>query len=1053
MKPISICPKLSAYNAIVRKSILSILLVLFANLVFAQPTISSFTPVSGPPGTAITITGTGFNTTAASNIVFFGPVKGTVTAATATSLTVTVPANAGYQPFSVTSNNLTAFSAKPFTVALAGMDPLDAYTLSTTKGAAFVTWDGFKNAMATIDLTADGKPELVATQDWSNTMNKFTNTSGGASIGFNTHTPYDMGAEARDIIGGDLNGDGVPEVVVAKEYTDRLSIYDNTLANIYNTSISYGPNSLAIADFDGDGKTDIAVACDRSSNIVILRNTSTGTGLSFTKQSINLSSPINKLAVRDIDGDGRPDICGLYPTNNTLSILRNTYTTGSLTFSATDFTTSAGPVHIQLGDLDGDDKPDIAVSNATGKTLSIFRNSSSSGNISLDAKIDYPASGTPTALAIGDIDGDTKPEIALGDANNAIVQVFKNNSTSSAIDFTSINVTTNLTASCILINDFNGDGKNDVAIGSINANAIQVLRNISNEPEITSFTPTEGIPPTTVTITGRNFKNITDVSIGYKTVTSYVVNSPTSITAIVAPTATDGYVTVTTAFGSATGMDIFNVLTPPTITSFTPNYGTKGNSIYINGTNFRNITEVTIGGVKAILQYTNPSATQIEVTLRDGATGDVVVKTSDGTATKSGFTYYDKPTITSFTPTSGHFGDTIYITGTNLSGVMNVTFGGYVSIYRIATSNTTIKAVVGGGATGDVLVRTPGGTVTVPGFTWLPPAPAITSFTPSSGVSGTTITISGSNFTGATDVKFGGTTAPYTVVDASTITATLTTGATGDVSVTGPGGTGTLAGFTFIYPVPTITGISPASATEGETVTITGTNFSNTSAVSFGGTATTSFTVVSPTEIKAIVSTGSTGNVSVTTPVGTANTPGFTYVLPKPTITGFAPSKAAKGNTITITGTNFTNASIVSLGGTGLASFTVISPTIITGIVGEGSSGDVSITTPAGTVNKAGFTFMEPEPQTPVIEEPTPTELIIYPNPTQSRTLFWVKHPAFTNDTWLRVVDMLGRVVVTVKVPAGSKITPVATEMLKSGYYKVGMHGALLNKYKTLMVR
>jgi hypothetical protein len=1133
MKPISICPKLSACNAIVRKSILSILLVLFANLVFAQPTISSFSPVSGPPGTAITITGTGFNITAASNIVFFGPVKGTVTAATATSLTVTVPANAGYQPFSVTSNSLTAYSAKPFTVALAGMDPLDANTLSSTKGAAFVTWNDSKNAIAPIDLNADGKPEIVATQEWNNAMNMFTNTSGSSYINFSTNIPYDMGNWAKDIIGGDLNGDGIPEVVVAKGNSDGLSIYNNALSNIYNTSVNYGPNSLAFADFNGDGKTDIAVACDRSSNIVILRNTSTGTGLSFTKQSINLSSPMSKLAVRDIDGDGKPDICGIYPTDGTLTILRNTYTTGSLTFTNSAYTTGAGPVNIQVGDLDGDDKPDIAISNATDKTLSIFRNTSSSGNISLDAKIDYPANGTPTALAIGDIDGDTKPEIAMGDADNSIVQVFKNNSTSSAIDFTPINIATGLRVSSIIINDFNGDGKNDVAICSVNANSIQVLRNITGEPEITSFTPTEGIPPTTVTITGRNFKNVSDVSIGYKTATPYVVNSSTSITATVAATATDGVVTVTTTFGSATGMDIFNVLTPPTITSFTPSYGTKGDYISITGTNFRNITEVTIGGVKATLQYTNPGATNIQVSVNAGATGDVVVKTSDGTATKSGFTYYDKPTITSFTPTSGHYGDTIYITGNNFNGLQQVVFGGYLSMYRIATSNTTIKAVVGTGATGDVTVRTLGGQVSIPGFTWLPPVPIITSFTPTSGISGTLITITGDNFTGATDVKFGGITAPYTIVNTTTITATLTTGATGDVTVTGPGGTGTLTGFTFIYPVPTITGISPASAieggtvtitgtnftntttvsfggtaatsiivvspteikavvgkgssgnvsvttpvgtanipgftyivptpaitgispasaTEGETVTITGTNFTNTSSVSFGGTAATSITVVSPTEIKAIVGAGSTGNVSVTTPIGTANISGFTYVLPKPIITGFAPAKAAKGDGITITGTNFTNAGIVSLGGTAVTSYTVVSSTIITAIVGEGSSGDVSVTTPAGAANIPGFTYIQPEPQTPVVDEPTPTELIIYPNPAQSRTLFWVKHPVLTNDTWLRVVDMMGRVIVTVRVPAGSQITPVVTEMLKSGFYKVGMHGALLSKYKTLMIR
>ncbi|HEY8898612.1 MAG TPA: IPT/TIG domain-containing protein [Niastella sp.] len=1053
MKPISICPKLSAYNAIVRKSILSILLILFANLVFAQPTISSFSPVSGPPGTVMTITGTGFNTTAASNIVFFGPVKGTVTAATATSLTVIVPANAGYQPFTVTANNLTAFSAKPFTLYKPGMDPLDAYTLSSTKGAGYVTWDNSKNAMAPIDLNADGKPELVATQEWVNTINLFTNTSGSTNIGFTTTIPYDIGEWAKDIIAGDLNSDGIPEVVVAKENSNSISIYNNSLANIYNASVTYGPNSLAIADFDGDGKPDIAVGCDRSANVTILRNTSTGATLSFSKQVITMSSTVRKLAVRDMDGDGKPDIAGILPDNNSIGIMLNTYTSGNLTFTTTTFAGNAGAIHIQVSDLDGDDKPDIAISNATTKTLSIFRNTSTVSNISLDAKIDYPANGTPTALAIGDIDGDTKPEIALGDGDNAIVQVFKNNSTTGAIGFTSTNFATGMSASSVLVNDFNGDGKNDVAITSVTANSIQVLRNVSNEPDITSFTPTEGDGTTTITITGRNLTNAGSVTFGGISAASFIVNSSTSITAIPASTGADGSISVTTPFGTAYSSGIFNFLTPPTITSYTPNYGTKGGTVTINGTNFRNVSEVTIGGVKATIQFINVSGTSMQVTIGAGATGDVVVKTSDGTATKAGFTYYDKPAITSFTPTSGHNGDTIVITGNNFNGLQQVVFGGYVSIYRIAESNTTIKAVVGTGATGDVTVKTLGGQVSLAGFTWLPPAPIITSFTPTSGVSGTLITITGDNFTGVTDVKFGGITAPYTIVNSTTITATLTSGATGDVSVTGPGGTGTLGGFTFIYPVPTITSISPASATEGEAVTITGTNFTNTANVSFGGTAATSFTVVSPTEITAIVGKGSSGNVSVTTPVGTANITGFTYVLPKPTIVGFAPQKAAKGNTLTITGTNFTNASIVSLGGTPVASYTVVSSTIINAIVGEGSSGDVLVTTPAGTANMPGFTFIEPEPQNPVVNEPMPTELIIYPNPAQSRTSFWVKHPVFTNDTWIRVVDMSGRVIVIVKVPAGTHTTEVTTPMLKSGYYKVGMHGALLYQYKTLMIR
>lgn len=1138
MKPISICPKLLAPIAIVKKTILSVFLLLFANLTFAQPTISGFSPVSGPPGTPVTITGTGFNTTPANNIVWFGTVKATVTAASANSLTVTVQANAGYQPFSVAVNNLMAYSAKPFTVLKPGMTPLDIESLSTTKGAANFSYNTSKNAMAAIDLNADGKPELVATQDFSKLLNMFTNTSTSTDIGFrNPVIPYDMGVEMNDVIAGDFNGDGIPEVVVASERDEQLNIYDNGLSNVYNAGIYGGARSVAIADIDGDGKTDIIVGCDRYSYVTILRNTSTGGALSFSKQNISVARPMKKLTAQDMDGDGKPDICGIIPESNSLCILQNTYTSGTLTFVTFTLPIDVTPLHIKVSDLDGNDRPDIAITHATSNTLAIYRNTSSPGSISLDAKIDYATNDKPSGIAIGDIDGDTKPEIALVDEANRKLQVLKNNSTSGVIDFTSINYTTDLRGGCIVINDFNGDGKADVAIGSRSDNTVQVLRNIIGEPEVTSFTPTEGLPPTTVTITGKNFNNVTSVVIGNRTAV-FVVNSPTSITATVDPTAIDGFVTVTTPFGTASGLNLFNVLTPPTITSFSPNNGTRNTSVTIVGTNFFSGTEVTIGGVKATVTWTRPDNGAMTVNVGAGATGNIVVKTSDGTASKGTFTYYDAPTITSFSPTSAHFGDTVTIIGNNFNSLSQVVFSGYVAIYKIAESNTVIKAVVGGGTgiTGDLIVKTVGGQVSLPGFTWLPPAPLITSFTPTTGISGSIITITGDNFTGVTDVQFGGVTAQFNVVNATTIMALLTTGATGDVTVTGPGGTvaapgftfislvptitgispssattgetvtitgtnfvntsavnfggtapttfaivsntqitavvgtgttgnvsittphGTanIPGFTYLLPKPTITGISPASATTGETVTITGTNFDNTTTVNFGGTAATSFNVVSPTEITAVVGAGNTGNISVTTPGGTVNMSGFTYVLPKPTIVGFAPARATKGNTITITGTNFTNASAVSLGGTALISFTVVSPTIITGIVGEGSSGNVSVTTPGGTVSLGTFTWSQPpvvidEPPT---TEPEPTtELTIYPNPTQSRTLFWVKHPVKTNDTWIRVVDLMGRTVATVRVPAGSSITPVSTEMLKAGYYHVGMHGAMLHKYKTLMVQ
>jgi len=161
------------------------------------------------------------------------------------------------------------------------------------------------------------------------------------------------------------------------------------------------------------------------------------------------------------------------------------------------------------------------------------------------------------------------------------------------------------------------------------------------------------------------------------------------------------------------------------------------------------------------------------------------------------------------------------------------------------------------------------------------PVPVITSFTPTSAASDTTVTINGTGFTGATAVAFGGTDATsFTVVSATTITAVVASGSSGNVSVLTPGGTATLAGFTFI-PAPTITSFTPQIATAGATVTITGTNFNGVSDVSFGGTKASSFNTISSTTITAVVANGTSGNVSVTATGGTASLNGFTFEVPK----------------------------------------------------------------------------------------------------------------------------------------------------------------------------
>ncbi len=160
-------------------------------------------------------------------------------------------------------------------------------------------------------------------------------------------------------------------------------------------------------------------------------------------------------------------------------------------------------------------------------------------------------------------------------------------------------------------------------------------------------------------------------------------------------------------------------------------------------------------------------------------------------------------------------------------------------------------------------------------------APAVTGLSPTSGpaAGGTSVTITGTGFTGATGVDFGTTAATdVTVANDTTITADSPAG-TGvvDVTVTTPGGTSaTSTADQFTY-APTVTGLSPTSGpvAGGTSVTITGTGFTGATGVDFGTVAATGVTVVNSTTTTADSPAGTgTGvvDVTVTTPAGTSAT-------------------------------------------------------------------------------------------------------------------------------------------------------------------------------------
>nr|WP_162143083.1 FG-GAP-like repeat-containing protein [Pedobacter glucosidilyticus] len=563
------------------------------NYVAPPPTITSFTPLSAKPGDIVTITGTGFNTNTASNIVFFGATKATVTAATATSITVTVPTGATFAPITVlnTTSQLVAYSMQSF-------NPIYSPVKTAITANDFIPKVDLETGVSPLsvaigDLDGDGKADLVVANENSSTISIFRNTSTNGSLtlgSFSGKVDIATGSSPYFVAIGDLDGDGKPDLAVANRSSTTVSIFRNTstigsiTAGSFAAKVDFTtgstPTSLALGDLDGDGRTDIGVANYSSNSVSILRNI--GNSGSITESSFaakvdfTTSGFPNSIAIGDLDGDGKSDLAVTNESPSSVSIFRNTSVIGSIDIgsfaNAFDISYGAVPTLLAIGDLDRDGKSDLLVANGTS-SVSVFRNTSSNGIIdanSFAANVDFTTTGTATSVAIGDLDGDNKPDFAVANANagSTSVSVFRNTSTSGSITSGSfapkIDFTTAFSPRSVAIGDLDGDSKPDLVTANIGLSNISIIRNASNTPDLSALTLSSGtLSPAFVASTTAY--------------TASVSNLITSIT--VTPTVADANATVTVngisvTSGNASGAITLNVGSNTITTLVTAQNGT-----------------------------------------------------------------------------------------------------------------------------------------------------------------------------------------------------------------------------------------------------------------------------------------------------------------------------------------------------------------------------------------------------------------------------------------------------------------------------------------------